>query len=206
MLVSALIGVMIAIVVGVNLLPTVLKTVANITEEAPASVSALIGVLPYIFVVVITLGAVAWMGSGSSEQKEERKEQFKAFFKNPRDVILRIEKSSKNWSRYLNNLDSLLGIKTINDIYAGSEYGLSLNEDRELYIHPGYDWYVADKYPDKDIFKVVGLHKEDANLNHVYLLGIDEGKNKPFLVEIPAEKYLEADCKSCYDGSLVRTQ
>lgn len=199
-----LIAIMVAIVVGVNLIPIITEVTNNVTQgenpivEPGSAVSALAGVLPYVFAAFILLGAVAWIGGIGlgSEEKEERREKVKSFFGNAKDVILRIEKSSKNWSQYLNNLDSLLGIKTINDVSAGSEYGLSLNKERELYIHPSYDWYVVDKYPDKDIFKVVGLHKEDANLNRVYLLGIDEKKNKPFLAEVPA-RLLELDCKHC---------
>jgi hypothetical protein len=203
MLVATLIGIMIAIVVGVNLLPLITETISNVTAEGDLSpaVSSLMNVLPYIFVAVIIIGAVAWMvGSfgGSTEEKEERREKVKAFFKNPREVILRVERASKKWSPYINNLDALLGIKTINDIKAGDEYGLSLNAERELYIHPTYDWYVADKHPDKDIFMVVGLHKEDASLNRVYLLGVSQVNNLPFLVEVPASK-LETNCKTCLD-------
>jgi len=203
MWVATLIGVMIAVVVGVNLIGPIMEVANNITQEEGVSpaVSSLVGILPFIFVVVIILGAVAWIGGGiggSTEEKEERREKVKSFFKNPREVILRIEKKSKKWSPYINNLDDLLGIKTINDLKAGSEYGLSLNEERELYIHPSYDWYVADKHPDKDIFKIVGLHKEDANFNKVYLLGVNKESNVPFLVEVPPSR-LEVSCKSCLD-------
>jgi len=60
MLVAVLIGIMISIVVGVSLLPVILSVTAAITT--PAGLSALVGVLPYVFVAVILLGAVAWIG------------------------------------------------------------------------------------------------------------------------------------------------
>jgi len=59
-LVAVLIGIMISIVVGVSLVPTILATTATITS--PTGLAALVGVLPYVFVAVILLGAVAWIG------------------------------------------------------------------------------------------------------------------------------------------------
>ena len=61
--VAALIGIMIGIVVGVNLISpvnTVIKTVTTPTYDG--AVVSLTGVLTIIFVTVIILGAVAWMG------------------------------------------------------------------------------------------------------------------------------------------------
>jgi len=60
MLVAVLIGIMISIVVGVSLVPVILETTAEITS--PTGLAALVGVLPYVFVAVILLGAVAWIG------------------------------------------------------------------------------------------------------------------------------------------------
>ena len=60
MLVAVLIGIMISIVVGVSLVPVILEVTDDITT--PAGLSALVGVLPYVFVAVILLGAVAWIG------------------------------------------------------------------------------------------------------------------------------------------------
>jgi hypothetical protein len=54
---------MIGIVVGVNLISPVNSVVATVTTPTyTASVVSLTGVLPIIFVTVIILGAVAWMG------------------------------------------------------------------------------------------------------------------------------------------------
>ena len=63
MLVAVLIGIMISIVVGVSLVPVILETTAEITS--PTGLAALVGVLPYVFVAVILLGAVAWIGGQS---------------------------------------------------------------------------------------------------------------------------------------------
>ena len=60
--VAALIGIMIGIVVGVNLISPVNSAVATITTPTySASVVSLAGVLTIIFVTVIILGAVAWI-------------------------------------------------------------------------------------------------------------------------------------------------
>lgn len=60
MLVAVLIGIMISIVVGVSLVPVILETTAAVTS--PSGLASLVGVLPYIFIAVILLGAVAWIG------------------------------------------------------------------------------------------------------------------------------------------------
>lgn len=65
MLVAVLIGIMISIVVGVSLVPVILTTTSAIgasSLSAPAGLVSLVGVLPYVFVAVILLGAVAWIG------------------------------------------------------------------------------------------------------------------------------------------------
>lgn len=70
MLVAVLIGIMISIVVGVSLVPTIVDVASNITYTttggsttyAPTGVQSLADVLPYVFVAVILLGAVAWIG------------------------------------------------------------------------------------------------------------------------------------------------
>jgi hypothetical protein len=54
---------MIGIVVGVNLISPVNNVVQTVTTPTYASsVVSLTGVLPIIFVTVIILGAIAWMG------------------------------------------------------------------------------------------------------------------------------------------------
>jgi len=54
---------MIGIVVGVNLISPVNDVVATVTTPTySSSVVSLTGVLTIIFVTVIILGAVAWMG------------------------------------------------------------------------------------------------------------------------------------------------
>jgi hypothetical protein len=63
MLVAVLIGIMISIVVGVSLIPTIIDTISALPADTPSSVLALANVLPIVFVAVILLAAVAWMGS-----------------------------------------------------------------------------------------------------------------------------------------------
>jgi len=64
MLVGVLISIMISIVVGVSLVPTIVDSIntAKNTPNAPAGLSGLLDVLAYVFVAVILLGAVAWIG------------------------------------------------------------------------------------------------------------------------------------------------
>lgn len=84
MLVGVLISIMISIVVGVSLVPTIVQSIDttkhtgqvwtnlgnetdpnwtwNGTATVPAGLSGLLDVLVYVFVAVILLGAVAWIG------------------------------------------------------------------------------------------------------------------------------------------------
>ena len=66
MIVAALIGLMIAVVVGINLIPRIIEVVPNMTgntTDLSPGISGSVKALPYIFVAVIILGAVAWMGT-----------------------------------------------------------------------------------------------------------------------------------------------
>jgi len=68
MLVGVLITIMISIVVGVSLVPTIVssintaKVLIAATPGAPVGLSGLLDTLSYVFVAVILLGAVSWIG------------------------------------------------------------------------------------------------------------------------------------------------
>ncbi len=49
-MVAILIGIMISVVVGVSLIPTILDTIDALPTTAPGGLLALIDVLPYVFV------------------------------------------------------------------------------------------------------------------------------------------------------------
>ena len=67
MLVAVLIGIMISVVVGVSLVPTITTSIATVKADplTPTALEGLVDVLPYVFVAVILLGAVAWIGGGN---------------------------------------------------------------------------------------------------------------------------------------------
>ena len=142
--IATIIGVMISIVVAVNMF----GMIDGVTEEIAASpevggtVSTLIGILPFIFVAVILLGTVAWIGGswgGSDEEKEERKEKVIEVVRNAKSLIISIERASKSWNQYINNLDTLLGIKTVVDPNPSNCYGLKLTDKNELVISQAFD-------------------------------------------------------------------
>jgi len=64
MIVAVLITIMIAMVVGVNLVPSIIAAIqsAKQTDGMPAGLSGLLDVLSYVFVAVILLTAVSWIG------------------------------------------------------------------------------------------------------------------------------------------------
>jgi len=55
---------MISIVVGVSLVPTIVSAIntAKSTAGIPTGLSGLLDVLSYVFVAIILLSAVAWIG------------------------------------------------------------------------------------------------------------------------------------------------
>jgi hypothetical protein len=115
--------------------------------------------------------------------------------RNSKELVLRMEKSSEELPQYLNNLDYLLCIDTVESTPNALD-GLSLDDANTLFINPNYDWYLTEKHLDKDIFKVVGLHKEDDTKNKVYLLGKDRDSGVPFLASVPG-CFLESSLGEC---------
>jgi hypothetical protein len=208
--VGALIGLMIAIVVGVCLISPITEATKQATDVAtvaggavatPSSAeSALLGILPIVIVVVIILGAISWMafaGDRGTERREKVVKVFNKVLKNPRELILQIEKASQQWGEYINNLDALLGLETINSGSLVSN--LELGQDRVLRINDhDYDWYITYKRPAQDMFKVVGLHKKDASKNLVYLLGKNGQTEQPYLIALSVD-HMFADFEHCLD-------
>lgn len=170
-------------------------------------VASFMGFVPIwiCFVFFATGGAFVmlpvFLGVFQNEGKEimqASKPTSKLDTRNPRELILRIEKSSQKWAEYHNNLEGLLGIKTV-DYTGDGIIGLDLDVHGMLYISRGYDWYIADKMPDEDIFKIVGLHKKDASKNLVYLLGKNKETGQPFLTSI-SSAHLEDSIEKCMDA------
>ena len=61
-MVGVLIGIVIALVVGVSLIPVIVDQVNSLdTEVTPASVINLANLLPIIFIAVIIIGAVGFL-------------------------------------------------------------------------------------------------------------------------------------------------
>lgn len=73
MLVATLIGIMIAVVVGVALIPTIIEQSGRITQNVTdtSAMKTLVSALPVIFVAVVLLGAVAWLGGSSRSDRED---------------------------------------------------------------------------------------------------------------------------------------
>jgi hypothetical protein len=127
--------------------------------------------------------------------------------KNLVELTLRIEKSSQKWAEFHNNLDALLGIETIKaskwDGRGGgmevSTEGLYLSPDRKLLINQFLDWYIADKLPGQDVFKIIGLLGDDSSRSLVYLLGKNKETGQPFLTSI-SSAHLEDSIEKCMDA------
>jgi len=71
MVIGLVISVMIAIVVGVALVPVIVSSVSKVENNSsglPSSIGGVMEILSYVFVGVILLGAVAWIGGRSSSE------------------------------------------------------------------------------------------------------------------------------------------
>lgn len=198
MTIAILIGIMIAIVVGVNLIAPVQEATKTITDATTtaiiggqtvseptysAGIRGIAGVLPIIFVAVILLASVAWIAQGGEDSggfsfnfgifgSRKKKVVEITVRTNSKTTINAVERASESLEPYINNLDELLGIKTIID-NTDSNIALSFSAlTNELHINDEeWDWYLTAKQPNENIFKVIGLHKEDASKNVVYVLG-----------------------------------
>ncbi len=66
MFIAALIGITISIIVGITLIPaitsTLKKEIVDEGDSIPESLNVLIDILPVVFIVVVLVGAVAWIG------------------------------------------------------------------------------------------------------------------------------------------------
>lgn len=61
-MVNKLLGAMLAIVVGVAMLPTITQTIDDLdTSELEPAVESLVDLLPVLFVVIIVAGAVGYI-------------------------------------------------------------------------------------------------------------------------------------------------
>lgn len=213
MRIGALVGIMMAILVGVILIPVITSRIGQVTERAatesqplPGGLAAPLSILLFVFVAVLILGAVAWIsGVGASDGGSERRARVREvavkLVKNPKSLIISVKRASSNWIQYTNNLDEFLGVKTVVD---GTIDSLYLDGSRRLLINEdSFDWYIADKDPSRDMFKVVGLHKEDSSKNRVYLLGRNVSTEIPYLVEVPTD-FLEAACLDCASYAILK--
>ncbi len=72
---------------------------------------------------------------------------------------LAVAKNSGKLSQYYNNLDELLGVKTVVDS-SEKTLGLKLRKDNTLLIDDRFDWYIYDKDPNTPVFTVVGTYHD----------------------------------------------
>lgn len=74
-LIPIFISIVVSIVVGVAFMPDMLDTLRKSAEEQPSAFGPLIEVVPYLFIALMLLGAVAWIfGLGRGEEYEEVEE------------------------------------------------------------------------------------------------------------------------------------
>ena len=178
----------IGIVIALLLVPSMNKTIATITTPSYSSgVAAMSPVVLVVFFAAIIFVVLGLVNVGGNSDNVTVK-----ITKNKKDFVIRIEKASRSLGQYINNLDELLGITTVENEQTD---GLILNERNQLNTGLNYHWYLVDKHPDMNMFKVVGLHKEDATKNKVFILGNYNGN--PYLKEIGQEYVNEVTMQQC---------
>lgn len=171
-------------------------TLGLLASVGPVLLGAVLGFLPLWIVFVSFLLGVPVLLFSRIDMGGGEKGISIHIAKNTRDLTLRVEKASGNLPQYVNNLDNLLGIRTCNRTQPRNGKALRLTDRGVLLISQDYDWYLTAKHPDQDVFKVVGLHKDDDAKNKVYLLGKNVDSGSPFLTPI-SSIYLEGDLEEC---------
>lgn len=177
--------------IALSLIPNMNKTISTITtpsySSGVVSLAPVILIVSFAAIIFVVLGLVA--GEGTTSDGKGNKRSFK----------LTIEMQSRKLEQYINNLDELLGIKTVDNELTN---GLILNERNELNIGTKYHWYIVDKHTELNMFKVVGLHENDAILNKIYILGNYDGK--PYLKEINSEYIKEENIQRCLNAAGIK--
>jgi uncharacterized membrane protein required for colicin V production len=85
MIIAILIGIIIAVLVGINLIPKVNEVIKTITTPAYSQgIAGIAGILPIIFVTVIILGTVAWFSGHEFNKHHKESEKY------PRDEDLTV--------------------------------------------------------------------------------------------------------------------
>ncbi len=101
MLIAVLVGVMIFIVIGVNLIPMIADTIEETTkdsEDVPEAVSALLEILPIVFVAVVIISAVAWIGGSGfsfSSKSKSKDYDFGSGRMSGRDLLEKIKREEE---------------------------------------------------------------------------------------------------------------
>ncbi len=139
--------------------------VAPISSMMALMVGVFVGLIPIWIVLMSVLFAGGYIiargsfgfGGGTTDSADAYAEEAK------KELRTKLEVASQKYSQYINNLDKLLGIKTVNGGLSWErpdDYRLVLYYN-VLHIDKCYDWFIVDKAEDKNVFKVVGLHKND---------------------------------------------
>jgi hypothetical protein len=166
-------------------------TSAEEPTTSSGAMDAIAFIMPMLFVMSIIFYVFKGFGSfGTPAKHEITRQKVRKMIRNSKEFVLRIETSSKKYAKFVQNLDKLFKLTTleIDKPYQPLELVYNRVEDAqgnfdELKISKEYDWFITDKHPDRYIFKVVGLHKKDEDRNVVYLLGFNED-DKTALVKI----------------------
>lgn len=196
MRIASLIGIMMAFVVGINLIPVFVGS-EEVVEEV-ANGSSLIDILPLIIVVLILIGAVAWVGGivGGGEGLPFGRWISSWTTRRPNPKSLGQYFSYRSWPlrEDKNNLDRLVGVK-IEPIEGTEEEPLQLR-GTTLALSKEFCWYLDEKHSKHTMYKMVGLHGRHRNFNCIYILGIDSHTRQPYLLRLPPG-YLQRPLEDC---------
>lgn len=208
--IAMLIGVMIAIVIGVTFASGIVDTVANTTAQGGNPLSpamqTMLDILPVIYVTVIILGAVAWIGGSATGRRTARglfesirlHGVFGGFRNSPflREYFSRrvLEISGAELMQKI-GVEAVL-IDRLFDNSVTDVEPIDMQERDNWWVDTNYDWYIVEKHPKFEMYKMVGLHKRQRGLNCVYVLGKDSHTETPYMLRCPPE-YLKQPIMEC---------
>lgn len=195
MVIAVLVGIMVAIVMGVSLIPLFVGE-PEVVEEAVEVVEnggALGSVVVYVFVIVLILGAVAIIG-GTEGISFDWFRRWISGRPNPKFLTQSFSYKSKSLREDRSNLDKLIGVK-IEPIDGTEEEPLQLR-GKTLVLSKEFSWYLDEKHSAYTMYKLVGLHHRHRNLNSVFIIGKDIHTGLPYLLRLPPD-YLEESLGDC---------
>lgn len=191
--ISTIIFIMVAIVIGVNLIPAIFGVINSTVDEPvlndryiegedkdSALADKLAGILPIVFIVIVVLGIVAWEG-GWYRPVHSSNEQEPVITTNEVAAI-----TSKARALNMTSNEVLNSMRFKLEGFPFDKFGQPLRLSREgvLTLRTNLAWIIAEKHPNHNMYQFVGVARNRTSVA-VYVVGRDSHTNTPYSMRLP---------------------